>query len=135
MTSTNFNIGMTNSKNSSRVIKPPGGGHSDIFGITNNENEAFTPRKRKNAPVTTIGSCFVHDEKEKSPAQKNSQVMNGNSKKEDNCISNRDENILSQVQNSQKIDENTEPKTAEKVESLKSPRQRIPPGGFSSALW
>lgn len=32
MSSTEFNIGLSGSKNSSRVLKPPGGGHSDIFG-------------------------------------------------------------------------------------------------------
>ncbi|XP_023024572.1 uncharacterized protein [Leptinotarsa decemlineata] len=33
MTSTNFNIGLTdNARNSSRVLRPPGGGHTDIFG-------------------------------------------------------------------------------------------------------
>ena len=32
MSSTEFNIGLTtNSKPSSRVLQPPGGGHSDIF--------------------------------------------------------------------------------------------------------
>ncbi|XP_028128491.1 uncharacterized protein LOC114324818 [Diabrotica virgifera virgifera] len=33
MTSTSVNIGITGNKNSSRVLKPPGGGHTDIFGI------------------------------------------------------------------------------------------------------
>lgn len=32
MTSTNFNIGLTSDRNSSRVLRPPGGGHTDIFG-------------------------------------------------------------------------------------------------------
>ncbi|KAG5872564.1 hypothetical protein JTB14_033981 [Gonioctena quinquepunctata] len=33
MTSTNFNIGLGEStRNSSRVLRPPGGGHTDIFG-------------------------------------------------------------------------------------------------------
>lgn len=33
MTSTSFNVGLNeNSRNSSRVLRPPGGGHTDIFG-------------------------------------------------------------------------------------------------------
>lgn len=32
MTSTEFNIGLTGAKSSSRVLKPPGGGHTNIFG-------------------------------------------------------------------------------------------------------
>lgn len=32
MTSTNIFTGMTGEKNSSRVLRPPGGGHTDIFG-------------------------------------------------------------------------------------------------------
>lgn len=33
MTSTSFNIGIGEGRNSSRVLKPPGGGHTDIFGV------------------------------------------------------------------------------------------------------
>lgn len=32
MTSTSYNIGMSLERNSSRVLKPPGGGHTSIFG-------------------------------------------------------------------------------------------------------
>lgn len=32
MTSTNIFTGMAGEKNSSRVLRPPGGGHTDIFG-------------------------------------------------------------------------------------------------------
>lgn len=33
MTSTRFNVGIDNeTRNSSRVLRPPGGGHTDIFG-------------------------------------------------------------------------------------------------------
>lgn len=33
MSSVNYNIGFSNQRNSSRVLKPPGGGHTDIFGV------------------------------------------------------------------------------------------------------
>lgn len=35
MTSTSFNVGLNeNTRSSSRVLRPPGGGHTDIFGGT-----------------------------------------------------------------------------------------------------
>ncbi|KAG5873177.1 hypothetical protein JTB14_035231 [Gonioctena quinquepunctata] len=60
MTSTSFNIGMADSRNSSRVLKPPGGGHSDIFGIHDN-HELSTPNKRKNQPQTSLNGCFAEE--------------------------------------------------------------------------
>ncbi|KAJ8916331.1 hypothetical protein NQ315_005026 [Exocentrus adspersus] len=34
MTSTRFNVGLNDTtRNSSRVLRPPGGGHTDIFGV------------------------------------------------------------------------------------------------------
>ena len=33
MTSTQYNVGFTNERNSSRVLKPPGGGHTKIFDV------------------------------------------------------------------------------------------------------
>lgn len=44
MTSTGFNIGLTGDKNSSRVLKPPGGGHSNIFGEP--EQKSAQPRPK-----------------------------------------------------------------------------------------
>lgn len=42
MTSTSFNIGMSSDRSSSRVLKPPGGGHTNIFG----EGEVKMPSPR-----------------------------------------------------------------------------------------
>lgn len=43
MTSTSFSIGMSgDERNSSRVLKPPGGGHTNIFG----ESEVHVPSPR-----------------------------------------------------------------------------------------
>lgn len=33
MSSVNFSVGFPSERNSSRVLKPPGGGHTDIFGV------------------------------------------------------------------------------------------------------
>lgn len=43
MTSTEFSIGMSGERNSSRVLKPPGGGHTNIF---SGAAEAHVPSPR-----------------------------------------------------------------------------------------
>lgn len=42
--STEFNVGLSSDKSSSRVLKPPGGGHSNIFGEP--EQKAAQPRPK-----------------------------------------------------------------------------------------
>ncbi|XP_072402093.1 uncharacterized protein [Diabrotica undecimpunctata] len=126
MTSTSFNIGLTEAKNSSRVLKPPGGGHTDIFGI-NGGTEITTPSKKKNVPPTTISSCFFQeDEKPRTIDQ-----LDNNLGKESNGQTNGNGNI---------IDENTAPteeikEDEKKNEAEPARRVRVPPGGFSSGLW
>lgn len=44
MTSTSFNIGMSSDRSSSRVLKPPGGGHTNIFGES--EVKVNSPRPK-----------------------------------------------------------------------------------------
>lgn len=44
MTSTEFNVGMSSERNSSRVLKPPGGGHTDLFGSS--EVKVNSPRPK-----------------------------------------------------------------------------------------
>lgn len=130
MTSTGFNIGFAEQKNSSRVLKPPGGGHTDIFGIKES-NEMQTPNKKRNQPPTTINSCFMHEEpmKPNNTKNENEDITNGN-----------------QNEGKTDIDENTEPKVfnenkdekekTEQNETAVLPRRvRVPPGGFSSGLW
>lgn len=54
MTSTNIHIGLSeNSRSSSKVLKPPGGGSSDIFGHGNG-NTAATPRSNKGHMASNI---------------------------------------------------------------------------------
>lgn len=118
---------MTNSKNSSRVIKPPGGGHTDIFGI--NGNEVITPSKRKNVPTSSISSCFEHEQ----PTKRNHDEKNGNTTNETQEVTNGKHASEDSVE-LKGTNENIVPKTEEKVETG-PPRRRVPPGGFSSALW
>jgi len=131
MTSTSFNIGLTSEKNSSRVLRPPGGGHSDIFGMRDNENELITPSKRRNFPQSTIGGCFNMD------ASKDQTKENESATHDKEIIA---EEQKSEVDNG--IDENKAPGEVElkepekKDEQTHAPRRvRVPPGGFSTALW
>lgn len=123
MTSTSFSTGMNSSKNSSRVIKPPGGGHSDIFGI-HDKGESCTPSKKKNVPEPSIKSCFMEEDIPK----KNNDTVNGKNGELGNHEMNGKRDI-------NETDESSKPKLDEKVESASLRRQRVPPGGFSSGLW
>ncbi|CAL1265101.1 unnamed protein product [Larinioides sclopetarius] len=49
MTSTEFTIGLDGSRNSSKVLKPPGGGSSDIFGTGATQFSSNERQKNKEA--------------------------------------------------------------------------------------
>ncbi|EAT38876.1 AAEL009274-PA [Aedes aegypti] len=121
MSSTEFNIGLNSAKTSSRVLKPPGGGHSDIFGTP--ELKANPPRPKYN--------------------QQNSSNMNG-------VMGTMDPNIkVEQVQAQDPQAEVETSKNASQAklaqaaasnesasqDSQSGNRSRVPPGGFSSGLW
>lgn len=105
MTSTSFNVGLNDGRNSSRVLKPPGGGHTDIF---SGENSNQPPQKI--IPKSQIGQCFASENPEIPPKQEIKQ-------KEENEIS---------------ADENSKP---EEPKNDQPKRVRVPPGGFSSGFW
>lgn len=112
MTSTSFNIGMSGDRNSSRVLKPPGGGHTNIFGES--EVKVNNPRPKYD--------------------QQNSSNLNF-------CMNTTDANVLV-VQPKQEIDVMQPGKVsdAKPIESSDNGNQdqssqrggRVPPGGFSS---
>lgn len=133
MSSTEFNVGLTGAKNSSRVLKPPGGGHSDIFGAA--QAQAPGPRAKYD--------------------QQNSSNLNF-------CMNTTDPNVLveqqkaaaasaaaqqqQQQQSSDKQAQNggdSNHTGADSIGSVSQKQQggeakqqgRVPPGGFSSGLW
>lgn len=108
MSSTNINVGMMDSRNSSRVLKPPGGGHSDIFGIYDQQNPQ-TPKVKYNQPRSTINEVFGGTE----PDNTTNKQKTEEEQKEENA------------------NENEAP-----PKPIPTPqRTRVPPGGFSSGLW
>lgn len=118
MSSTEFNIGLNNAnKTSSRVLKPPGGGHSDIFGSP--DVKANPPRPKYN--------------------QQNSSNMNGVMGTTDPNIKVEQVQAQAPVVNEKAV---TQPKQAQVVSNDSTPqesqsggRPRVPPGGFSAGLW
>ncbi|KAJ0172407.1 hypothetical protein K1T71_012380 [Dendrolimus kikuchii] len=119
MTSTPFNVGLNDSARlSSRVLRPPGGGHTDIFG---GEPEP-APRGRRGAPQPAA----VAQQEEPKPT--NGTTPNG--------------------QEAQPEQKSPEPKSEPTPAPIPSPakaapeppraeppkRVRVPPGGFSSGL-
>jgi len=123
MSSTEFNIGLSNEKSSSRILKPPGGGHSNIFGEP--EQKAAQPRPKYD--------------------QQNSSNLNF-------CMNTVDPNVLVQQQppakesvtNTGPTDNNGHAAAHKPTNNITGPAEndrpaqpkgRVPPGGFSSGLW
>lgn len=115
MSSTEFNIGLSGEKSSSRVLKPPGGGHSNIFGEA--EKKAAQPRPKYD--------------------QQNSSNLNF-------CMNTTDPNLLVEQAKHEVETKPTETKSSDmkstladngngnSVEQQSSRGSRVPPGGFSS---
>lgn len=114
MTSTEFNVGLGDGRCSSRVLKPPGGGHTNIFGGSGDGQK--TKHMRGHQP-TEIKECFQFDNEQK---------------KKDIGES---ENNANNEQEQRKDERATPEKKAEQQTVPQQQRVRVPPGGFSSGLW
>lgn len=105
---------------SSRVLKPPGGAHTDIFA-------AQEPQEAPRKPVgnkTEISECFVINSDVEKP------VLKDNDKQENNHT----EANGNQVDKGDQV-ENENAKPAEEQKTAPAARVRVPPGGFSSGFW
>ncbi|KAL3289117.1 hypothetical protein HHI36_003557 [Cryptolaemus montrouzieri] len=123
MTSTSFNVGVdVESKSSSRVLRPPGGGHTDIFGL--NEPVAAPVRRddnRRNASSILEGT---NQEKPSDVLQNARDVQNGNLVNDTIVESTKD------------TSPKEPPRQAPVIQTQEAPKRgRVPPGGFSSGLW
>ncbi|CAG9759621.1 unnamed protein product [Ceutorhynchus assimilis] len=128
MSSTKFNIGLAgDEKRSTRVQKIQSGGHSDIFGINENQQSAATPQKRLNQPQSTIGSCFMENVREEPnvmpEAKFNGDVPLAKVEVEEVDVGSDENQIPKEVNGVEKKDEEI------------AKRVRVPPGGFCSRLW
>ncbi|XP_013186255.1 proline-rich protein 2 [Amyelois transitella] len=143
MTSTSFNVGLGEApRMSSRVLRPPGGGHTDIFG-----GDPEPPRGRRQFPG--VANAGQGDEPPK-PQNGTSPTQNGQAETPPQEVAPPPEPSPAQPESPAKTEPAPEskpepsppqssPTAAEpkaeppKVEPPK--RVRVPPGGFSSGLW
>lgn len=118
-------VGFNDQRNSSRVLKPPGGGTSDIFGTEEERGVIATMGVPQASGVETgqyRGSSI--QEVLRSEAIITTVVEDSIAKKTTEKVSDSTiGNILSQEEIQEK----------DKVKRLNSPR--VPPGGYSSGLW
>ncbi|OWR51548.1 jupiter microtubule associated homolog 1-like isoform X1 [Danaus plexippus] len=139
MTSTSFNVGLNDGvRSSSRVLRPPGGGHTDIFG-----GEPEPPRGRRPAPA--LVDHIQHGQGDE-PARPTNGATTPNQNGQANAPV---QPSPVEAQPSPVEAKPVEAKPVEAVEKSASPkavtptepkvdapkRVRVPPGGFSSGLW
>ncbi|XP_050055818.1 microtubule-associated protein Jupiter-like isoform X3 [Aphis gossypii] len=98
MTSTNFNVGIGDiRRNTSKVLKPPGGGSSDIFGTASCDE--VNPHKRGTNQKNLQSSIILGGQ---TPKHSNGTVAaNGNSDKPAKA---NDINVESQIANDNKVE-------------------------------
>lgn len=118
MGSTEYSIGLTDEKSSSRVLKPPGGGHSDIFGSP--EVKANPPRPKYNQQNSSNMNCVMGTT---DPNLKANQAQ--------------PEPVQAAPDAPKAAGQPSSAASAPANQSEQQPsgRARVPPGGFSSGLW
>lgn len=130
MSSTEFNIGLAGSKNSSRVLKPPGGGHSDIFGAPDQPNIHARPKydqqnsSNLNFCMNTTDPNVLVEQTKKQLETSNGGGAGGN---DGGVAAAGSTNGNSARTQSNFMRQDQEPQAPVKG--------RVPPGGFSSGLW
>ncbi|XP_014289529.1 microtubule-associated protein Jupiter isoform X3 [Halyomorpha halys] len=109
-----------------RVLKPPGGGSSDIFGTSGGSNETGgTPARRvKNHQQSNL---FLSDEPQMTPSRNQNDGTHNGQNGHSEEIANA--NPVMNGNAAPIVNGNTQPAPAP------AQRQRVPPGGFSSGLW
>lgn len=137
MTSTGTFQGLADGRNSSKVLKPPGGGSSDIFGAGPDES----PRRVKHHNQSQLGSALFGDgggsTGSSSPETPRANKPDGNPVTGAGYMSDHQNNSVASHNGSSSASINGDSKstTDSSPASTKQGRTRVPPGGFSSGLW
>lgn len=147
----NIYVGFHDQRNSSRVLKPPGGGSSDIFGT-----DAFKIKNEEvNSAPSTPAKGDVDSKNQNTPEDKSDSNNVDNTKEEhSNSDGPKIENLSINEENEEKQEDASGEAKGEKkpdtissiirqddkvqssgTESEKKTPQRVPPGGYSSGLW
>ncbi|XP_049290272.1 jupiter microtubule associated homolog 1 [Anopheles funestus] len=134
MSSTNFNVGVAaESKPSSRVLKPPGGGHSDIFGATDVRQNPPRPKNNQqnssnmNAVMGTMDPNETHDGSKRTTAAPSSTTGG------DSASTPAQNGSATASSNGSSLGGGGA--EASKPGSASSERARVPPGGHSQGFW
>lgn len=115
MTSTSFNIGMHLDRNSSRVLKPPGGGHTSLFG--SEETKVINPRpKHDQQNSSNLNFCMNTTDPNEKVSQPKQEVTVVQQQK----LTEQKSTVTQSVEQQQQRDDQ------------QGSRSRVPPGGFSS---
>lgn len=130
MPSTNVNVGLLEGRSSCRVLKPPGGGHSDIFGRGDSVAEKFVPKKGA-AHMSGIQGCLYQTNDNPKDTEGNGV---GHAVAEEVATTEEANGKEKEVVDSA---EDTKKKAPEPVVAVAAaPKVRVPPGGFSSgSFW
>lgn len=137
MTSTGTFQGFGDDKRkSSKVLKPPGGGSSDIFGAAPEET---SPRRVKNHNQSQLGSALFGDGPNKNSSNDTPRNKPDGNPVTGTAYTESQNGPTTAVQNgtsssSSSIGE----KSADSSPAAKASgggRTRVPPGGYSSGLW
>ncbi|CAH2094998.1 unnamed protein product [Euphydryas editha] len=136
MTSTSFNVGIGDgSRLSSRVLRPPGGGHTDIFG-----GDPEPPRGRRPGPAAAPSLIGQGDEPAKPTNGAVTPNQNGQASETQQAPAPEPVQTPAPApspQTPQTPPESVSPKAVTPTDPKSEPpkRVRVPPGGFSSGLW
>ncbi|XP_018579982.1 jupiter microtubule associated homolog 1 [Anoplophora glabripennis] len=150
----NIYVGFHDQRSSSRVLKPPGGGSSDIFGTgpvkAKNEEIKSAPNTPSKNDVDTKNQINPEEKSDSDSVTNNKQVEQSNSEEI------KIENLSINEENGEKLEDRpSETKATSKpdtissiirqddqvevqspvIEPEKKTPQRVPPGGYSSGLW
>lgn len=143
MTSTNIFSGMNAERNSSRVLRPPGGGHTDVLGLSAQPDLPVKKTNRRNASSITEGidprPAPVEAPKPTSPVDKPEITPVEAPKAVENTSAANQVTREAPSEEKAAAAPTSEPVAAPKSEpaavSQTTQRVRVPPGGFSSGLW
>lgn len=121
MTSTEFNIGMSLERNSSRVLQPPGGGHSNIFGEA--EVKVNSPRPKYDQQNSSNLNFCMNTVDPNILVQQKKEVVEQPAKSADNSAA---------AATAAAAPQSNGDKNASAASNAAPKSGRVPPGGFSS---
>lgn len=128
MTSTSYNIGMSLERNSSRVLKPPGGGHTSIFG-GEAEAKVISPRpKYDQQNSSNLNFCMNTTDPNLKVEQTKQQVVEAPPQQQQQPSPQTSNVEAKPVAASAKNNDQQNSSSA----AAQSKGGRVPPGGFSS---